>query len=567
MPLTASAPGFAPTTVMLNTENIKSPIRLVLKSGRTLRLWVTDNQGAPVPHVTFWNDCLNRRAADHSDEPLVQLEIKGETDATGHLIVEHAPEALLNLRVSAQGFMNGESVLIRPDDQEHQVVLQPELRIHGMVTDAVTGRGVGRFRIAQGRPEYNSDTGATNIYWSPYSRFWADFSHPGYTNILSESLINGRANPGYVLKFSAEGYQAFVTRVIAANERDVELNIILTPVRTIHTTIYQPDGRPAAFADIGLVSAGSVLRLAPGGFSHEQQQSGGALLNADKNGQFDFQADPAVTRIIVANKAGYAEVNPAELAAYPFIQEAAWGRLEATAIVGGQPVANREYGLNYPGGSWETVDYDILKSKFVTDANGRFVIDKIPPGLNQLTRLIHFEDPANHSGGWAPGAIVNFEAEPGITKQLTIGASNALLTAHLQWPTTTTPVPGNQITVGMHNPYPPIIEMLRTNPLAETAIMKTEEFKMAQSQVHHYYGKVTADGALTVEDIPPGEYEMEVVAYNSEVTNGPFPHATGQSVAPVAVGNIKITVTEDQAGQTMDLGLVELQAVKMPIPR
>ena len=69
--------------------------------------------------------------------------------------------------------------------------------------------------------------------------------------------MGGTENRGYILKFMADGYASFVSRVFGPDEGDVELNVTLRRAVIATVTAYNPNGQPATDADVGLVSPGA----------------------------------------------------------------------------------------------------------------------------------------------------------------------------------------------------------------------------------------------------------------------------------------------------------------------
>ena len=555
--VTASAKGFAATTVEVNLGENAEPIRLVVKPGKTLRLRVADVYGNPIPKATVWYDCINRGPMDQNDSIPVQVDFSPTTDRQGLILLTNAPDCEMKLTARASGFLNAQEIRIRPDDAEHVITLSQALVVHGKVFDEATGLRIQKFRIAQGWPNWNPLEGTTNAEWSSIGRFWLDYSGGTYSKTFEEAVVGGTPNRGYFLKFMAEGYQPFVSRLIAADEGDMELNVTLQWAHTISVVVYTPDGRPAGSVDIGLVSSGARLAMVQGGFSLDHVQTGGSLLRADKQGTFTLQPDPAITRVIAAGADGYAEATPAELEANPVMRLQPWGRLEATCFSGGKPVAGREYGLKFGGGSEETIAFDFMASRFTTDTQGKLTIDKLPPGKHELMRLIHFNSP-DGSGGWMHGAKTPFEIRSGETTPLDLGISNCTVQAHLQWPAGMSRQPGQNIFAGLHTPMPPIPPEIMTNQAALMELMQTEEFRAAQKNMRSFQGTVSDDGTITVEDVEPGDYQLTVTAMSGAAGSHAVPPEKPVDIHPLAQASKDITISAGPAA-IVDAGLVELK--------
>jgi RNA polymerase sigma factor (sigma-70 family) len=554
--VTADANGFAPTSVKVNITANTEPVRLVLKPGKTLRILVTDVYGTPIPGASVWYDCINYWPGK-KDAVSAQLVFSKSTDRQGRIVYPNAPDNEMRFTARATGFHDVRDIIIRPDDQEHRITLENALIVHGEVRDADTRQLIPKFRIAQGWPDWNPANNTTNAQWSTIDRFWLSFSSGVYSNTFEESVIGATKNPGYFLKFMAEGYQPFVSRLIAANEGDVELNVSLLPASAASVLVYAPDGRPAGLVDVGLASPGAHLKLMPGGFRSDNIQSAGSLLRADKNGAFTLSADPAVTRVIATSADGYAEATPAELAANPVLRLQPWGRLDATIFSGGKPANGREYGLQNASGSTDTVAFEM--SRFTTDAQGKLVIEKLPPGKYGLGKIVTHESAGMTS--WGVGNKTEFEIVSGKTATLNLGAFNSTVTAHLQWPAGMSPLPKQNILAGLHTPMPPLPEEVRTNQAAFLAFVQSKEYRAANLNARNFSGKISDAGTVTMEDVEPGDYELAVNVMSADVSQQPMKAEEGAKIHPLVWGKIKVTLSAESTSRTIDVGVVELKPV------
>jgi RNA polymerase sigma factor (sigma-70 family) len=552
--ITAIADGFAATTVEVNLAESSGPVRITLSTGKILRLRVVDTLGNPIPKATLWYDCINGRSPDSKVIP-VQLDFNPKTDKAGRVVLTNAPDTVMNLTAYADGFLRISDLKIRPDGEEHIITLPRALVVHGVVYDHGTGLRIPKFRIAQGWPTVNPIEGTTNVQWSSIGRFWLDFSGGTYTHVFEEGVVGGSSNPGYVLKFMADGYTPYVSRVIGANEGDVELNVTLDPARTTTVTVVKPDGQPAAFADVGLAFSGAHLKLSHGGFSRDNVQSGGTLSRTDANGTFVLEPDDSVIRVIVANPNGYGAVAPAALAANPVIQLQPWGRLEATCFSGGQPVSGREYGLTFGDVSPEALAFDFDASRVTSDAQGKIVVEQLPPGNLKLVR----HHPINH--GWMDGDKTPFEIKPGETTILTLGMSNYTVTAHLVWPQGMKRQSNWKIYAGIHTPMAAIPPEIMTNQVALKELLQTEEFKAAQKNARTFQATANDDGSVSAEDVVAGEYQFSVGVLSEPDNDNYSSTPDASKYKRIAQGGMNVTVPADPASGSLDIGNIELKAI------
>jgi RNA polymerase sigma factor (sigma-70 family) len=315
--ISAEAEGFSAATLAVDVSSNSEPVQVTLKRGKILRLRVANQSGQPVSGAdvildTLPSGLINARATS------VQADFAAKTDSEGRMVWSNAPDAQLEFAIMASGYMRRDQVKAIPDGNEHVVTLPPAVVISGTVRDTETGQPIPRFRIGIGISETNLFDHTVRGDWSTIERFWVAFSGGKYRHTIEESPVMGIANPGFILKFEADGYAPVVSRVIAPEEVKAQIDVLLHPAKITLVTVLLPDGAAAASAEVGLLSPGSQLRLEAGGFSGEG--NGASLLRTDANGQFRLPADPGVTRVVAADSGGYAEATPAALVANPVLR-------------------------------------------------------------------------------------------------------------------------------------------------------------------------------------------------------------------------------------------------------
>ncbi len=205
--VTATAAGFTPTTLNTVSGPEAPPVRLILTEGKTLRLRVTDSSGQPVPGANVWYDTFDRQPGGDSQQPSVQAEFNPLTDAEGRVVWEQAPDGELGFDVHKRGYMRVSGFRVRPDDQEHVVVLPPALVIAGTVGDADTDAPIARFQIGVGWPNAASIPGSPVARWSTLERFWPSFEGGTFRHSLEEAAIGG-SEPGLPLQDRGRGLRS-----------------------------------------------------------------------------------------------------------------------------------------------------------------------------------------------------------------------------------------------------------------------------------------------------------------------------------------------------------------------
>jgi hypothetical protein len=357
----------------------------------------------------------------------------------------------------------------------------------------------------------------------------------------------------------ADGYAPFVSRVIGSDEGNVQLDAVLHRAATTVVTVTKPDGQPANYADVGLVSPGVYLRLTQGGFNRQNVQSGGSLLRTKADGTFELPPDDSVTRMIVASPDGYAEAVPAALSANPVMQLQPWGQLQVACFSGGKPAVGREYELKLGGGSSDTVSFDYGMTRVKTDERGQFSVSQLPPGKHQLIRLIPVKVTGSGSEGRKYGDKTPFEIRPGETTTLNLGTSTYTVTARLQWPSGIQRQPQWHISVILGTTMPVMPPEVMTNETARAAFLQTDEFKAAQQNWHSYQATINDDDTISVDEVEAGDYIFAVAVFERFPSN-----SSAGTVSRFKNGfqsTAKVTIPADPPSGNLDAGVIELQTI------
>lgn len=540
--LSAEAEGFATTTIEADLVADAEPFQLVLEKGRILRLRVLNEAGEPVSNANVWLDTFqNRPTGIEAKEPVwVQTEFNPKTDEEGRVYWDSAPDQELSFDVHGKGYMRVSGFKVRPDGEEHIVTLPPALVISGTVRDEDTGDLIPKFRIISGAPRHGPLSGSLRPQWSSIDRFWLTFEGGQFRHSFEEPIIGGMVNPGYILKFEAEGYAPLVSRAISADEGEVSMGVALRVAFSTLVSVVLPDGRAAAFSDIGLVTPDTRLELAEGGFSRVSMQ-GGSLRATDAKGQFKLPPDDSIQGVIVAHREGFAEVSSSLLISEPVISLQPWGRIDGTWRSGDQPASGRMLKFEFGTAGSRTVSTSYQAYRTETDADGRFVFEKVPPGQHRLVRLQQFGE-----SGWSHVPLKEVDIESGETTIVELGTSGYVVTAHLSWPATLKREPSWQVFASIHTPFPQLPPEVSKDPEALAAWRSKPEIQSLIANAQSYPLTENSNGTWTAEDVFAGDYELSVRALG----NG----GEGEGTVVQANLTVPITVPAEPALGALDLG-------------
>jgi hypothetical protein len=588
--VSAEADGFAAATVGAELKADSEPVRLTLQRGKLLMLTLLSQRGEPVKQAHIWLDTMRQVPLNDPEygKSAVQANFRGTPDSQGNVVWSNAPDTELVFDISAKGYMRVNGLRFRPDGEQHVVTLPPALLVSGTVRDGSTGEAISRFRIITGWPETNmlsrmqaawrsagvtqgvervnikSKGGPEGIaedevtaHWSSFERDRLEFADGKFSHVFEEPLIFGMANPGYMLKFEADGYGPFISRPIGTDEGEVRLEVVLQAAKETLVTVLLPDGRRAVQADVGLVMPHAGLELRPGGFSHKMANTS-ALAMTDTAGQFRLPPDSTISRVVVAQASGYAEASLAALASDPTIRLEPWGRVEGIYEVGGQPAAGRDllFGFGNSDVMALRTSYEAYRVK--TDQAGRFVFEQVPAGKNKVFKLV----PVEEANGGMKGStmhvpISDVEVRPGETTSVSIGGGYSIK-AVLRWPDGAQPSTPGRIFAHIQTGYPAALgEAMKAafnDPAAVAALQQSPEAQQYMENAKHFQAMVTG-GTVSAENIPAGNYIL-VVSVPSETPPGERPTSwVGSETA--------FTVPAEPASGMLELGEIRLSERKI----
>jgi hypothetical protein len=253
--------------------------------------------------------------------------------------------------------------------------LAQALLVTGTVCDAVSREPIPRFQVDAGWPERQRD-GSLKPAWLSSRRL--SFTEGKFQHTFDSPIVLGTTNMGYVLRFEAEGYAPFVTRVVRPDEGQVQLDIKLNTAEETVVAIFTPAGQAAAHAEVGLVAPGSRLKLAVGSLSNLGMRGSPWLRTADAQGHFVLPTDPEVQSVVPVHPAGFVECSVADLRQARSATLRPWGCVEGVWLADGQPVSQRQVSLRFGSRRDRALELDLSVFMTQTDDAGHFLFPQVP---------------------------------------------------------------------------------------------------------------------------------------------------------------------------------------------
>ena len=244
-------------------------------------------------------------------------------------------------------------------------------------------------------------------------REWSVDSRRSATN-GEYSVRVGKTLVGSLLVVEAPGYLP-VTRALKAADSDSE-DLLLTRGSGPRGEVRDPEGRPAPGVSVARVNGtwGDPL-------NHLQFDPAHGLLSViypyehlkfatDAAGRFELPAFWGGGIVFMISTQGFAFRAVRELATNPVVTLARYGRITGRLVGASDRIADQQLHLGFA----QTASFDIwfrnAVLRTVTDAEGRFSFDPVPPGNLEILQLIPY---AKDHGSWTSKTLHQFELQPG----------------------------------------------------------------------------------------------------------------------------------------------------------
>ncbi len=514
-PVTVRAEGFAPDLREVHPED-QPTLQFRLSPGHTLRGQVVDRQGKPVAGAGV---AANTWRAQQS------LDFRIDTGKDGRFEWRSAPADVVLYDVWKPGFMSRRRVALPPDGAEQTITLDPVLVISGRVTDASSGKPVPAFRLVQGLVFSNNP----RISWMVQNA--AQFTGGSYT------VKHDEPYDGYAVRVEATGFRPADSRVFKPGESTPSFDFALAraaPTDLLTGTVLRPDGRPAAGAEVALATPEHPLV-----FYMEQVRfsrgNGMSFAKTGPDGRFTFDAPDGPFVLAAMSDDGYAELHGKS----GILTLEAWGKVKGQAFMGRQPAANQPISISPR--DYRPVENGVNAfhgTHTRTDAQGRFVFDRVIPGPSEVARVVVTDfgnGRSQHMGCWQEPVDV----EPGETVEVRIGGKGR-------------PVIGRFVLKAA--PGVPV-DWRRNRP---ATVMKRRGFNLlpAPRENDRFAASLDKDGRFRIDDVPPGDYELTITIDGPPALDRPGP--------VTALGRVKvpIDVPEGDADAPVDLGDIEAKVEK-----
>ena len=463
--VTVEGAGFAPTVMALDVVSGMVDLTVRLEPGHAVRGRIVDPAGKAIPNVTVAVDQWGGFRT---------LSWHGRTDKDGRFAWPGAPADAVQFSFRKKGHMNLDRKPLTASQEEHKIVLPPLMRITGTITDAVTGKPITDCKVMPGFPPY----------WPRQS---ARQCSDGRYTISFDAVW-----PALMVRVEAPGYQPGISPEFLPVEGSRSFDFQLRKAPDIAGTVRLSNGTPAEGAEVYLVPQQVTLHLLGPG---EGESAWCPSMETGANGSYRFSPMEGSWLLVARHGQGYVEATPALYDKSHDLHLEKWGRIEGTYQIGPKPVAGKAPQA-FPRSRWQipgepvrfaSVFHSLSSS---TDKQGRFSINKVPPGEGMV-------GPHLRTGGnlqMTHGERYTLPA--GETIHVMIGGTGRPVTGRLALPK------GADVEVAWQ----------LSKAIVETAprVNTDREAKEARRDRRAFVAIMQADGSCRINDVPAGDYALAV---------------------------------------------------------
>ncbi len=515
--LQVKANGHAPELSFVQATHDADPVTIVLGPSQRLTGRVVDSRGRPVFGAFVVIDTWRKYRA---------LGVYLETDALGRFQWENAPPDSVLVNASAAAFDHVTQQEVSPGE-EALFTLRRSLAISGRIRDAKTRKAIDNVTVTVGTP--GSKPGSFD-----WARNNGVFSLQGRL----QASIDIEQSPEFRLRFRVKGYEPLESRTFRGDERQVEYNVELTPTDkpdgvVVTGVVWRPDGNPLADAEVAIsypptrsdeglpsvsIKAGKLQFIPPA-----------EPAKTDAAGRFTLVREPDPEgqdfAVVVVHADFYAEADRSQFEANTAIRAKPWGRIEGVARTGGKPAAG-EF-IRYSADRLASADVPSISDTGQTksDAQGRFVFERVVPGDVRLAKG-GLEATA---GGWSNGVLLTVKA--GETTRAEVGGAGRPLVAKIALPPGFDPN-GDYVANSLFmlvSDRPGIPYPLSRSQKTDGSPSDWAKRWFASSEGRAYrrtffqltWAKLQRDGTIRVNDVPPGEYRL-TLQFSADPFRGNF---------------------------------------------
>ena len=290
--------------------------------------------------------------------------------------------------------------------------------------------------------------------------------------------------------------------------------LMLKLARAVEFTPYEgnvlaPDGRPATGVEGAIYGkSGPTIGLSETGMLPLASLNPLKRVEVGPDGSYAAIATIYDEGFIFLAEAGYLRTSFTNLAKRATLTLKPWARVEGTLRIGREPGARQ--GVDLRSGVFNPPRGFDFHYQTETDAQGRFLFERVPPGPCEAARRIPSPDPSLPDG---LSHVTLIEARAGETSHVEIGGAGRTVRGKILDAGQAPPANWNHGLHALVRQLPQVTPVVTANLTLERRRILAQEQARTQAK---YYLEFQPDGSFHTEDVPPGTYRL--------LLNLPTPH-------------------------------------------
>jgi uncharacterized GH25 family protein len=320
--LTVQASGYAPELV--DTSQLKSPLAILLKNGKSIRGRVVDMNGKAIKGATV--SARSWRGHDN------RVRLGSKSDAEGNFRLADVPLDDVQYDISKEGYMLVEHFVMSPSQNDYVVKMKSPLRVVGSVSDAESGKPLTRFSMTEGI-DYDDGRG------------------PEWMQHTTKKILDGRYEIkitqegfSYRIRVEADGYMPGESRAFRAYDPDqgeVTHDFKLKKAAPLSGVVHDLDDVPLACADVYLATGQLGIE------DREVSYPGTARhVKTDGEGRFKFPPEVEPFCLVAVHEQGVAMITEKEFKPSEPLALEEWADANSTLQISRRPARGQH--VNFP---------------------------------------------------------------------------------------------------------------------------------------------------------------------------------------------------------------------------
>jgi hypothetical protein len=498
-------------------------LRIQLQPGTLLRGRVVDEEGHPVAGAIV-------RSFAWRGWPIRAWN--SLTDEEGRFQWNSAPHAEVTLAIERSGFATRTDVVLTATPDEETIALQRArvLNVFGTVSEAETGDPVAEFTVYSERPtlmrlsceQVEDKQGMAyhdGHYRFPFRSRADDVPVAVYVGDTAMIVAQER-----VLWIVAQGFGPQRLALPETTSAEYELDVRLQRSGGVRAVVRQPDGAPAAGAQVTIGLPGTAVQFALDGDARPTSRLQAPTITTDGGGGLCYRTQCEPYTLVAVHKLGYAEVSDTEIAASREITLQAWGRLEGACEIGPRNGAFEKFRLTYVAPAQLDADRTrplvTATGVVMADAQGRFTFECLPPGRARLNRMLDARydgdvmGPEFHArdisivSGQTSHVAVRREGRPLVGRVIAVTGTDQPLSAYCFIGTLDQVLPARPERWDKMSPADQEAWLAENNGASLDIVRWPGAGNESDRGVRRYRLVFTNDTSFAVDDVAPGTYQL-----------------------------------------------------------